>query len=51
MSSKTIAHKAQAARKYLGRAPAASAAHRGTLDQFTGNTKQAGDKVEVAFKH
>jgi uncharacterized protein YjbJ (UPF0337 family) len=46
---KKIAHKAEAAmgaaKKYFGRAT------EGRVDQFTGNTKQAGAKVKDAFKH
>ncbi|GAC1639740.1 MAG: CsbD family protein [Mycobacterium sp.] len=53
---RTIAHKAEAAKgaakKYFGRA---TGSHRlrteGRVDQFTGNAKQAGDKVKAAFKH
>jgi uncharacterized protein YjbJ (UPF0337 family) len=53
---KKIAHKAQAAKgaakKYVGRATGNTRLRtEGRVDQFTGNTKQAGDKVKDAFKH
>jgi uncharacterized protein YjbJ (UPF0337 family) len=50
---KKIAHKAEAAKgtakKYFGRATGNT--REGRIDQFKGNTKQAGDKVNDAFKH
>jgi uncharacterized protein YjbJ (UPF0337 family) len=54
--SKKIAHKTQAAKgavkKYIGRATGNTRLRtEGRADQFTGNTKQAGDKVKDAFKH
>jgi uncharacterized protein YjbJ (UPF0337 family) len=53
---KKIAHKAEAvkgaAKKYLGRATGNTRLRtEGRVDQFKGNTKQAGDKVKDAFKH
>jgi uncharacterized protein YjbJ (UPF0337 family) len=53
---KKIAHKAQAAKgagkKYFGRATGNKALRtEGRVDQFKGNTKQAGAKVKDAFKH
>src|SRR6202040_3201778 len=53
---KKIAPKAQAAKgaakKYFGRATGNTRlCTEGRVDQFTGNTKQAGDKVKDAFKH
>ena len=53
---KKIAHKAEAAKgaakKYFGRATGNTRlATEGRVDQFKGNTKQAGDKVKDAFKH
>ena len=53
---KTIAHKAEAAKgtakKIFGRATGNSRLRvEGRVDQFKGNTKQAGDKVKDAFKH
>lgn len=54
--SRKIAHKTQAAKgavkKYIGRATGNTRLRtEGRADQFTGNTKQAGDKVKDAFKH
>ncbi len=52
-----IAHKLEGAKgatkKIFGRATAASTRLRteGRVDQFKGNTKQAGAKVKDAFKH
>jgi uncharacterized protein YjbJ (UPF0337 family) len=53
---KKIAHKAETARgaanKYFGRATGNTRLRvEGRVDQFKGNTKQAGDKVKDAFKH
>jgi uncharacterized protein YjbJ (UPF0337 family) len=49
---KKIAHKAEAAKKYFGRATGNTRLRtEGRVDQFTGNTKQAGAKVKDAFKH
>ena len=53
---KTIAHKAEAAKgtakKILGRSTGNTRLRvEGRVDQFKGNTKQAGDKVKDAFKH
>lgn len=53
---KKIAHKAQvakgAAKKYIGRATGNTRMRtEGRIDQFKGNTKQAGDNVKDAFKH
>ena len=53
---KMIAHKAEAAkgpdRKYFGRATGNTRLRtEGRVDQFKGNTKQAGAKVKDAFKH
>jgi uncharacterized protein YjbJ (UPF0337 family) len=53
---KTIAHKAEAAKgttkKIFGRATGNTRLRvEGRVDQFKGNTKQAGDKVKDAFKH
>ena len=53
---KKIAHKAEAAKgaakKFFGRATGNTRlATEGRVDQFKGNTKQAGDKVKDAFKH
>ncbi|PND57265.1 CsbD family protein [Mycobacterium sp. ENV421] len=52
---KKLAHKAQAAKgatkKYLGRATGSTRLRtEGRVDQFKGNTKQAGDKIVDAFK-
>ena len=52
---KKIAHKAEAAKgaakKYLGRATGNTRLRtEGRVDQFTGNTKQAGDKVKEALQ-
>ena len=54
--AKKLTHKAQAARgaakKYFGRATGNTRLRaEGRVDQFKGNTKQAGDKVKDAFKH
>jgi uncharacterized protein YjbJ (UPF0337 family) len=51
-----IAHKAEAAKgtakKIFGRATGnARLRTEGRVDQFKGNTKQAGDNVKDAFKH
>ena len=51
-----IAHKAQAAKgtakKIFGRATGNTRLRtEGRVDQFKGNTKQAGDNVRDAFKH
>ena len=51
-----IAHKAEAAKgatkKFVGRATGnTSLRSEGRIDQFKGNTKQAGAKVKDAFKH
>jgi uncharacterized protein YjbJ (UPF0337 family) len=53
---KKIAHKAEAAKgaakKYFGRATGNTRLRtEGRVDQFTGNTKQAGAQVKDAFKH
>ena len=53
---KKLAHKAEAAKgaakKFVGRATGnTSLATEGRVDQFKGNTKQAGAKVKDAFKH
>ena len=53
---KTIAHKAEAAKgtakKIFGRATGNTRLRvAGRVDQFKGNTKQAGDNVKDAFKH
>jgi uncharacterized protein YjbJ (UPF0337 family) len=53
---KKIAHKAEAAKgaakKYIGRATGNTRLRaEGRVDQFKGNTKQAGDNVKDAFKH
>jgi uncharacterized protein YjbJ (UPF0337 family) len=53
---KKLAHKAEAvkgaAKKYFGRATGNSRLRaEGRVDQFRGNTKQAGAKVKDAFKH
>jgi uncharacterized protein YjbJ (UPF0337 family) len=53
---KTIAHKAEAAKgtakKIFGRATGNTRLRtEGRVDQFKGNTKQAGGKVKDAFKH
>ena len=52
---KTIAHKAEAAKgtakKIFGRATGNTRLRvEGRVDQFKGNTKQAGDKLKDAFK-
>jgi uncharacterized protein YjbJ (UPF0337 family) len=54
--AKKLAHKAEAAKgvtkKYFGRATGNTRLRtEGRVDQFMGNTKQAGDKVNDAFKH
>ena len=51
-----IAHKAEAAKgatkKFVGRATGNTRLRsEGRIDQFKGNTKQAGAKVKDAFKH
>ena len=51
-----IAHKAEAAKgaakKFVGRATGNTRlATEGRVDQFKGNTKQAGENVKDAFKH
>jgi len=53
---KKIGHKAQAAKgaanKFFGRATGNTRLRtEGRVDQFKGNTKQAGDKIKDAFKH
>jgi uncharacterized protein YjbJ (UPF0337 family) len=53
---KKLAHKAEAvkgaAKKYFGRATGNTRLRaEGRVDQFRGNTKQAGAKVKDAFKH
>jgi len=53
---KKLAHKAEAAKgaakKFVGRATGNTRlATEGRVDQFKGNTKQAGAKVKDAFKH
>jgi len=53
---KKIAHKAEAAKgaakKYFGRATGNTRlATEGRVDQFKGNTKQAGENVKDASKH
>jgi uncharacterized protein YjbJ (UPF0337 family) len=53
---KTIAHKLEAAKgatkKFYGRATGNTRLRtEGRVDQFKGNTKQAGAKVKDAFKH
>jgi uncharacterized protein YjbJ (UPF0337 family) len=54
--AKKLAHKAEAAKgatkKYFGRATGNTRLRtEGRVDQFKGNTKQAGDKINDAFKH
>jgi uncharacterized protein YjbJ (UPF0337 family) len=54
--AKKLAHKAEAvkgaAKKFFGRATGNTRLRtEGRLDQFKGNTKQAGAKVKDAFKH
>jgi uncharacterized protein YjbJ (UPF0337 family) len=54
--SKKIAHKVEAAKgtakKIFGRATGNTRLRtEGRVDQFKGNTKQAGDNVKDAFKH
>ena len=54
--SKKIAHKAEAAKgtakKIFGRATGNTRLRTaGRVDQFKGNTKQAGDNVKDAFTH
>jgi uncharacterized protein YjbJ (UPF0337 family) len=54
--AKKLAHKAEAAKgatkKCFGRATGNTRLRtEGRVDQFKGNTKQAGDKVNDAFKH
>ena len=54
--AKKLAHKAQAVKgatkKYFGRATGNTRLRtEGRVDQFKGNTKQAGDKIKDAFKH
>jgi uncharacterized protein YjbJ (UPF0337 family) len=51
-----IAHQAEAAKgaakKFVGRATGNTRlTTEGRVDQFKGNTKQAGEKVKDAFKH
>ena len=51
-----MAHKAEAvkgaAKKYFGRATGSTRLRtEGRVDQFKGNTKQAGEKVKDVFKH
>jgi uncharacterized protein YjbJ (UPF0337 family) len=53
---KKLAHKAEAVKgatkKYFGRATGNTRLRaEGRVDQFRGNTKQAGAKVKDAFKH
>ena len=53
---KKLSHKAEAAngaaKKYFGRATGNTRLRtEGRVDQFKGNTKQAGEKVKDAFKH
>ena len=53
---KKIAHKLEgvkgAAKKYFGRTTGNTRLRtEGRIDQFKGNTKQAGAKVKDAFKH
>ena len=53
---KKLAHKAEAvkgaAKKYFGRATGNTRLRaEGRVDQFRGNTKQAGAKVKDALKH
>ena len=53
---KKLTHKAEAAKgaakKYFGRATGNTRLRtEGRIDQFKGNTKQAGDKVKDACKH
>jgi uncharacterized protein YjbJ (UPF0337 family) len=53
---KKIAHKAEAAKgtakKLVGRATGNTRLRsEGRVDQATGNTKQAGEKMKDAFKH
>jgi len=53
---KNLAHKAEAAKggakKLFGRATGNTRLRtEGRIDQFKGNTKQAGDNVKDAFKH
>jgi uncharacterized protein YjbJ (UPF0337 family) len=53
---KKLAHKAEAAKgaakKFFGRATGNTRLRtEGRLDQFKGNTKQAGAKMKDAFKH
>ncbi len=54
--TKKIAHKLEAAKgatkKFYGRATGNTRLRtEGRIDQFKGNTKQAGAKVKDAFKH
>jgi uncharacterized protein YjbJ (UPF0337 family) len=53
--AKKIAHKAQAAKgaakKYIGATGNTRLRTEGRVDQFKGNTKQAGDNVKDAFRH
>ena len=54
--TKKIAHKIEAAKgaakKFYGRATGNTRLRtEGRIDQFKGNTKQAGAKVKDAFKH
>ncbi|MGO9928675.1 MAG: CsbD family protein [Mycobacterium sp.] len=54
--AKKISHKAEAAKgaakKFFGRATGNTRLRtEGRLDQFKGNTKQAGAKMKDAFKH
>ena len=53
---KKLAHKAEpaegAAKKFVGRATGNTRLRtEGRVDQFKGNTKQAGENVKDAFKH
>jgi uncharacterized protein YjbJ (UPF0337 family) len=54
--AKNLAHKAEAAKgatkKYFGRATGNTRLRtEGRVDQFKGNAKQAGVKINDAFKH
>jgi uncharacterized protein YjbJ (UPF0337 family) len=48
----TLTRREGAAKKYFGRATGNTRLRtEGRVDQFKGNTKQAGEKVKDAFKH
>jgi uncharacterized protein YjbJ (UPF0337 family) len=48
---KKIAHKAEAVKGAAKKSGNTRLRTEGRVDQFKGNTKQAGDKVKDAFKH